>query len=148
MNVADIIKNIRIIENNLVDRESDINLNGIALATALIEHPSLLARYDQLCAEAKYYLGFMDIQVKKIKAERVKFIRDSFGKEYTDTAIQKVVDGDPQYVSTMQVYNEVEYVYDRCKSVTETFKRRAYILNNIVKVHEHELEHIIIRKTK
>ena len=144
MTLNDIIKKIAHIESEIADWETDINLDGKNLQAALIEQPSYLARYDQLASEAGYYVDCVDIMVKRVRAERIRYIKQNFAKDYTDSAIQKIVDGDEQYLNTYQIYIEVKYLYDRCRSLVDSFKQRSYALNNIVKVRESELQDITI----
>ena len=144
MTLKDIIDKMAILEGDISDWKTDINLNGKNLQSALIEQPSYLARYDQIAAEANYLVDCMDIIVKRVRAERIRFIKDTFARDYTDSAIQKIVDGDKRYLDVYQVYIEVKYLYDRCKSLVDAFKQRSYALNNIVKVRESELEDITI----
>lgn len=136
------------IEYKIKNWESDIALDGKNIQAAIVEQPSLLAYYDQICVEAGYYVDLMEMMVKKVRAERIKYIRDNYSKEYTDTAIQKVVDGDPKYINAYQIYIEVKEVYDKCKSLVEAFKQRSYSLNNLVKIYEGELYNITIRSSE
>lgn len=133
------------IEKKIENWRDDISLDGKNLQSAVVEQPSLLAYYDQVAVEAGYYVDLMEMTVKKVRAERIKFIRDNFARDYTDSAIQKAVDGDPQYIKVYEIYIEVKEVYDKCKSIVEAFKQRSYSLNNLVKIHENELENITIR---
>lgn len=133
------------IEKKIENWRDDISLDGKNLQSAVVEQPSLLAYYDQVAVEAGYYVDLMEMMVKKVRAERIKFIRDNFARDYTDSAIQKAVDGDPQYVKVYEIYIEVKEVYDKCKALVEAFKQRSYSLNNLVKIHENELENITIR---
>lgn len=133
------------IEKKIENWRDDISLDGKNLQSAVVEQPSLLAYYDQVAVEAGYYVDLMEMMVKKVRAERIKFIRDNFARDYTDSAIQKAVEGDPQYVKVYEIYIEVKEVYDKCKSLVEAFKQRSYSLNNLVKIHENELENITIR---
>lgn len=133
------------IEKKIENWRDDVSLDGKNLQSAVVEQPSLLAYYDQIAVEAGYYVDLMEMIVKKTRAERIRFIRDNFARDYTDSAIQKAVDGDPQYVKVYEIYIEVKEVYDKCKSLVEAFKQRSYSLNNLVKIHENELENITIR---
>ncbi len=133
------------IEKKIENWRDDVSLDGKNLQSAVVEQPSLLAYYDQVAVEAGYYVDLMEMMVKKVRAERIKFIRDNFARDYTDSAIQKAVDGDPQYIKVYEIYIEVKEVYDKCKSIVEAFKQRSYSLNNLVKIHENELENITIR---
>lgn len=133
------------LEKRLKDWESDIRLDGKNLQSAVVEQPSLLAYYDQLSVEAEAMLDYMEFMVKKVRAERMQFIKEHSSNEYTDTAIQKVIDGDKQYVKTYQIYLEVKELYEKSKAIVEAFKQRSYSLNNLVKIREAELENITIR---
>lgn len=133
------------IEKKIENWRDDVSLDGKNLQSAVVEQPSLLAYYDQIAVDAGYYVDLMEMIVKKTRAERIRFIRDNFARDYTDSAIQKAVDGDPQYVKVYEIYIEVKEVYDKCKSLVEAFKQRSYSLNNLVKIHENELENITIR---
>lgn len=133
------------IQDRISNWKTDISLDGKNLQSAVVEQPSLLAYYDQIAVEAEYFMDLMEMQVKKVRAERTKFIRDNFSKEYTDSAIQKLIDGDDQYIKAYRIYLLAKENYDRCKALVEGFKQRSYSLNNIVKIREHELENITIR---
>lgn len=133
------------IESKIKNWSADILLDGKNIQTAIVEQPSLLAFYDQVAVEAGYYQDLMDMEVKRVRAERFKFIRENFGRDYTDSAIQKVVDGDREYVKVYEIYIEVKEVYNKCRSIVESLKQRSYSLNNLVKIHENELSNITIR---
>lgn len=133
------------IERKIKNWERDVSLDGKNLQSAVVEQPSLLAYYDQVAVEAGYYVDLMEMMLKKVRAERTKFIRDNFARDYTDSAVQKAVEGDKEYQKVYAIYIEVKEVYDKCKSLVEAFKQRSYSLNNLVKIHENELENITIR---
>ena len=133
------------IERKIKNWERDVSLDGKNLQSAVVEQPSLLAYYDQVAVEAGYYVDLMKMMLKKVRAERTKFIRDNFARDYTDSAVQKAVEGDKEYQKVYAIYIEVKEVYDKCKSLVEAFKQRSYSLNNLVKIHENELENITIR---
>lgn len=144
-NLDTLSKQILKIENKLEKWQDDLALNGKNIQTALVEHASLLAYYDQIAVEANHYVEYMEMVVKKVRAERMRFVRDNFAKEYTDTAIQRVVDGDKEYIKMQELYLEVKELYDRCKSIVEAFKQRSYRLNNLTEIYKNELENITIR---
>lgn len=133
------------IENKIKNWKIDIALDGKNIQSAIVEQPSLVAYYDQLAVEANYYLSVAEMRVKRVRAERMRFIQENFTRSYTDTAIQKVIDGDKEYLKVHAVYVEIKRVYDECRSLVESFKQRSYSLNNLVKIYEKELENITIR---
>lgn len=133
------------LEKRLSGWEKDIMLDGKNLQAAVVEQPSLLAYYDQIAVEAESMMDYMELMVKRVRAERMKFIKENSSKDYTDSAIQKVIDGDKQYIKTYQIFLEVKELYEKSKSVVEAFKQRSYSLNNLVKIRENDLENITIR---
>ena len=127
------------------DWESDLLLDGKNIQSAIVEQPSLVAYYDQITVDASYVVDYMEMQLKKVRAERIKFIKDTFAKDYTDTAINRVVEGDKEYNKTFALLLKARAVHDRCKSIVDAFRQRAYCLNNLVKIYENELHNITIR---
>lgn len=136
---------INSIENKIRDAPQDISLNGKNIQSAVVEQPSLLAYYDEVAVEAYSIVKYVDALVKKVRADRLKFIKENSQRDYTDTSIQKVIDGDPEYIKMYLIYLEVVEVYDKCKSIVESFKQRSYSLNNMVKIYENEIQNITIR---
>lgn len=135
---------INSIENNVANWKDDLNLNGKNLRAANIEQPSLIAYYDQLAVEVNVALEFVDMKEKQIRGEKLVYIKDTFKKEYTDSSIQKVIDSDPKYMKIHLLYLEIKELHDKIRSIVDAFKQRAYVLNNLVKIHEKELENITI----
>lgn len=133
------------IDDKLLGWEDNLRIDGKNLQRAVVEQPSWLAFYDQVAVEADSIMSHMDMHVKRIRGKRLVEIKYSATREYTDTAIQRVIDADPEYISTYKLFLEVRETYEKCKSIVDAFKQRAYSLNNIVKIREHELENITIR---
>jgi len=138
-------KSLNSIDDRIDKWETDIRLDGKNIQSAIVEQASLVAYYDQIAVEASYIVDYMEMQVKKVRAERIKFIKESFAKDYTDTAINKVVEGDKEYNKTYSMLLEAKTSYEKCKSIVEAFRQRAYCLNNLVKIYENELQNITIR---
>jgi Recombination, repair and ssDNA binding protein UvsY len=142
VNLPDVLARI---ERRLEGWEQNISLDGKNIEVANIEQPSWIAYYDQIAVEAYSISEYCEMLVKKVRAERMHYIKNQSSKDYTDSAIQRAIDGDKQFIYQQQIYLEVREVYDKCKSIVESFKQRSYSLNNIVKLRENELENITIR---
>lgn len=136
---------IKEFEQKLENWKEDVRLDGKKIEVAIVEQPSLLAYYDQIASEAEYYMEVVDLHVKKIRAERMVYIKENYSREYTDSAIQKVIEGDKNYQSAYLIYLSMKSVYDKAKSIVEAFKQRSYSLNNLVKIYENEISDITIR---
>lgn len=136
---------LEVIFQKIENWEEDLKLDGKNIQSAIVEQPSLVAYYDQISVDASYVVDYMEMQLKKVRAERIKFIKENFAKDYTDTAINRVVEGDKEYNKTYALLLEARSAHDRCKAIVDAFRQRAYCLNNLVKIYENELYNITIR---
>lgn len=125
--------------------EDNLVIDGKNLELCCVEHSSWLAYYDEIAVELKYTLDFVDMVEKQVRGEIFKFVKETYHKEYTDTSIQRVIDANPDYLEVHELYLMVQEQYDKARSVVKAFEQRSYALNNIVKIREKELEHVVIR---
>lgn len=125
--------------------ENDLKIDGKNLQSAVAEQSSLLVYYDHVSCEAQTLLNYVDMLLKKIKAERIQHIKKQSQIDYTDSMLQKIVESDKEYIKHNEYFLEVKELAEKCKSIVSAFEQRGYSLNNLVKIREHELEHVIIR---
>lgn len=145
-------KKIEKIGQNILDAsdklkgwEDNLVIDGKNLEQCCVEHASWLAYYDETAVELKYTLDYMDMIEKQVRGEVFKFIKENYQKEYTDSSILKVVDANPDYLEVHELFLIVQEQYDKAKSIVKAFEQRSYVLNNIVKIREKELQHVVIR---
>ena len=93
----------------------------------------------------KYTVEYLEMVEKQIRGELFKHIKDTSKKEYTDTAILRVIDANPDYLEVHELLLMAQEQYDKCIKVVKAFEQRSYMLTNIVKIREKELENVIIR---
>lgn len=127
------------------DWESDIKIRDKNIEAANIEQPSLIAYYDQVAVELHSMVKYLDMVEKEIRGSRMRTIKENMQRDYSDTAIQRLIDSDPEYIEVHALLIEVEEVYESVKSIVKSFEQRSYSLNNIVRIREKELENITIR---
>ena len=140
------------IEDNLIDSQDrikgwqdNLEIDGKNLELCCVQHASWLAYYDEIVCELKYTLEFVEMIEKQVRGDLFKMIKEKYNKEYTDTSIVRVIDANKDYIEVHELYLIVQEQYDKARSVVEAFKQRSYVLNNIVKIREKELEHVVIR---
>lgn len=143
--IARVAGNIAKAEAALKDYEDNLTINEKNLELACVEHASWLAFYDEIAVELKYTLEFVDMVEKEVRGNAFKLIKDTFQKEYTDSSIQRVIDANPDYLEVHELLLIVQEQYDKARVVVKAFEQRSYSLNNIVKIREKELEHVVIR---
>lgn len=140
--VADNLDDAR---KQLAGWEEKLVIDGKNLELCCVEHASWFAYYDEIAVELKYSLEFVEMLENQVRGELFKHAKDTYKREYTDSSIMKVIDANPDYLEVHEVLLIVQELYDKARSVVEAFKQRSYVLNNIVKIREKELEHVVIR---
>lgn len=132
-------------EKRMAGWEDNLEINNKNLELACVEHASWLAYYEEIAIELKYVLEFVEMIEKEVRGIQFKFCKDSFQKEYTDSSILKVIDANADYLEVHEMYLIVQEIYDKARVIVKGFEQRSYSLNNIVKIREKELEHVVIR---
>lgn len=132
------------LSEQLKDWKKDLELNGVNLRVALIKQPSILAYYDQIAVELYACVKHLQSIEKEVRGLVYKKLKEKATRDYTDTAIQRLIDCDVDYVKVHTLLIDVEEVYENCKSIVGAIQQRAYTLNNLVRVYEKELQDITI----
>ncbi len=137
----------RILEasNNLDGWEDNLAIDGKNLEVCCIQHASHLAYYDEIAAEMKYTVDFVEMVESQVRGELFKHIKDTMQKAYTDSSIQLVIDANPDYLEVHEILLMAQEQYIKAVKIVKAFEQRSYMLNNIVKIREKELEHVVIR---
>ena len=81
----------------------------------------------------------------QVRGEIFKYVKDTSQKAYTDSTINMVVDANPDFLEVHELLLMAQEQYMKCVKVVKAFESRSYMLNNIVKIREKELEHVVIR---
>ncbi|WAX21709.1 hypothetical protein [Stenotrophomonas phage RAS14] len=123
----------------------DLKIDGKNLEACCIKHASLLAYYDEIQVQLKYSLNKAKLLELKTKSEIYVYIKENSKRDYTDSAIKIVIDGNPEYIKARELVLMVEEVYDRAVAVVESFRTRSFDLRNIISIRENELQDVIIR---
>lgn len=139
-----IASSISELSDRLNDWKKDLELNGVNLRVALVKQPSILAYYDQISVELYACVKHLQTVEKEVRGLVYKKLKEKATRDYTDTAIQRLIDCDPEYVKVHTLLIDVEEIYENCKSIVGAIQQRAYTLNNLVRVYEKELQDITI----
>ena len=143
--VKKVAHNILEADKRIEDWEENIAIKDKNLELCCVEHASWIGYYDEISAEMKYTVEYLEMVEKQIRGELFKHIKDTSKKEYTDTAILRVIDANPDYLEVHELLLMAQEQYDKCIKVVKAFEQRSYMLTNIVKIREKELENVIIR---
>lgn len=119
--------------------ESDLKIDGKNIEAACLEQ-NRAATYDQMRVEVGTLAKYMEMRVSQARSVAQKRIIDNSQKAFGDRILEKMIDSDPKYLTTYEIYLEVEEVYLKIKSIVDQFTARGYSLNNIVKVRVADLQ--------
>ena len=143
--IEKIAQNILDADERMKGWEDNLEINNKNLELCCVEHASWLAYYDEIAAELKYTVDFVEMIENQVRGELFKYIKDTSQKAYTDSAINMVVDANPDFLEVHELLLMAQEQYMKCIKVVKAFESRSYMLNNIVKIREKELEHVVIR---
>ncbi len=139
-----IASSIAELNSRMEDWKTDLELNGVNLRVALIKQPSILAYYDQIAVELYACVKHLQAMEKEVRGLVYKKLKEKATRDYTDTAIQRLIDCDSEYMKVHTLLIDVEEIYENCKAIVGAIQQRAYTLNNLVRVYEKELQDITI----
>ena len=140
-NMDKVLKPVRKIIKNA---KKDISLDGKNIGVATVQQASLLAYYDEIKVELKHLVDYSQMLIKQKKGEIYKNILNNLAKSLTDTALNKLVESDEEYLDAYRRYLDIKELYDKASSVVNAFTQRSYSLNNLVKIYENELQNITV----
>lgn len=143
--LAKAAENILQAEKDIEGWEEKLEINNKNLELCCVEHASWLAYYDEIASELKYTVDFVQMIEDQVRGELYKHIKDTAQKAYSETGIKMVIDANPDYIEIHEILLMAAEQYLKCYKVVKAFEQRSYMLNNIVKIREKELEHVVIR---
>jgi hypothetical protein len=139
--VDDILKEI---DKKIKDWKKDLSLNAKNIQLANVEQVSLLAYYDEIRVDTKSLLEYYEMRVKQVRSEALHNINKHASKDYNSIEKDKMIDSDKTFIKYKQIYLDVYEMYNMLSSISEQFKNRAFMLNNIIKIRAAALEDITL----
>lgn len=139
-----VAKNILEADERMKGWEDNLVIINKNLELCCVEHASWFAYYDEIASELKYTVDFIEMIENQVRGEIFKYIKDNSQKAYTDSAINMVVDANPDFLEVHETLLMAQEQYSKCHKVVKAFEQRSYMLNNIVKIREKELQHVDI----
>lgn len=124
--------------------EKNLSLKNKNIQTACLEQPAWSSYYDQIRVELETLCDFLELKVKESRSSAFKTIIEHSKISYSERQIERMIDGDPKYISLQTLYLETRELYLKTKSIVSQFEQRGYALNNIVKIRVAQLEDVIL----
>jgi len=139
--VDDVLKEI---DKKIKDWKKDLSLNAKNIQLANVEQVSLLSYYDEIRVDTKSLLEYYEMKVKQVRSEALHNINKYSVKDHNSMEKDKMIDSDKTFLKYKQIYLDVYEMYNMLSSISEQFKNRAFMLNNIIKIRTAALEDITL----
>ena len=140
-NLKDIIDELN---TGFDDYKDDIKIDGKNIGMANIEQPDKLAYYDEIKVISKILVDYIELKVKAKRSQLLRQIMDHESRTLTDTAKDRLIDNDEEYLHLQKSYLEARELYGRLHVRVKAFEARGWSLTNLVKIHEKGLQNITL----
>jgi hypothetical protein len=124
--------------------QDHIRVNGKNIEAANVEHSSLAAYYDQVKVELKKYVDYSDMLIKKVRGKIYKEIVNNSQYKHSESGINRMIDSHPEYLDLYKAHLNIKEMYGKADAICNAFNQRAFLLTNIVKIRQSELENITV----
>lgn len=126
------------------DWKSHVNIDGKNIQSANIEQASWLAYYDEIRVELKTLLDFFDMKIREVRGNVARLLMSKEDHSLNERTRERYIDADPKYIKTYQLFLEVQEIYNLADSIVKQFTQRAYVLNNLVKIHMSAIQDVTL----
>lgn len=141
LNTEQIIRYIHSQESELDEFEENLRLEGKTLDVANREQAAWYAFYDQRKSEMRAVMRHLETEIARIRSKLYKSFTEGYHVDLGETAKNRYIDSEPEYLSRKRAYNEAEELYERLSSAVRAFEQRGYSLRNITQARVAAIEH-------
>ena len=128
----------------IIGWDAQVQLSGKPLGIANAEQAAYASYYDQMRVELDTIKEFIEYKTRKAKVAAIKTILTHSAKSYGERILEKMAEDDPVYDKYYSYLIRVTHIYQKTASIVESFKQRAYSLNNISKAVVAGVENTIL----
>lgn len=127
--------------DSAIQKVSDqLTITGKTLEVALKEQGTWIIYYAERRAELKAILGFMDDQVSAVRGRLARSYVEQYSRSIGERVMNSYIDAEPEYMTTRQLYLEVEEMYSRYDAAVSCFEKRGYALRDLTNARIHEIQ--------
>lgn len=131
-------------ENKISGWKDDLSLKGKNIEVANVQQASYAAYYDEMKVEIKSLYEYYDMRIKEVRSAALQMIDKHSSKAYTTTEKERLIDSDPSFIKYKRIIIEISEIYNTLLSISDLFKDRKFLLNNIVKIRVASLQDITL----
>lgn len=117
-------------EEEISEAPKRLSMSGKTGAAALKEQCAWPVHYGCLKAEVTKLLRFISIREDNIRGERTKWYIESYPREHSERARDKLIDHEPVFMQIRELYVEVEEIKDKLSVICDAWDRRGFSLRD------------------
>ena len=117
-------------ETEINESQKRLSLSGKSGVGALKEQCAWPVHYGCLKAEVTKLLRYIARREEQLRGERTKWYIESYPREHSERARDKLIDHEPVFTQIREVYLEVEEIKDKLTAICEAWDRRGFSLRD------------------
>lgn len=120
-------------EGELKDARQELNIKG-SLEQAASRLPGIFEyRYSQF-QEIEAIVEHLNIQLRKIKKERIEYYTTKYNRDLTAREAEKFVDGDDEYVDFSFLLNHFALIRNQFSGLLKSLDHKNWQISNITRL--------------
>ncbi len=131
-------------EDEIKEAPNRLSIRGKTGPEAQKEQCSWPIHYGLLKAEVNKLLRYLEARETQVRGERTKWYIESYPREHSERARDKLIDHEPVYVQMRELYLEVEELKEKLSAVCDAFDRRGFALRDWTALKVHEITDLTI----
>lgn len=121
-----------------------LDTRGKFIKDALNEQALGFGYFDEARINLKTIVTMLEHYTKHQRSIQFKKIRNKEPKAITEREVNILVDAEPIVMKYLKMHREANEIYEKFISISESFRQRGFVLNNLTKIYESELDKVIL----
>lgn len=131
-------------EEEIAASPERLSLIGKTGTQAQKEQCAWPVHYNLLKAEVTKLFRYVSARETQVRGERTKWYIESYPREHSERARDKLIDHEPAYIQMRELVLEVEELKDKLTAICEAFVARGFALRDWTSLKVNELSDLII----
>jgi hypothetical protein len=131
-------------EQKLDGWKANLEVNSKRLNTAIVEHTTWAAYYDQVKIDLEVFIKFFDILLDAEAQDITIRYKEQSKYDYSETTLKRLINGNTNYVNIRKLKLGFEELHARSESISIQFYRRSFILKEYIRMIELAAQDITI----
>jgi len=114
-------------------------IRGKTLAVAQQEQTAWPYYYEARRAELKTLVKYFDGQMSKVRGSLTRRFNENYSMKLGERQINAYIDNEKEYLSMLELYLEVNEIYEKYTAVADAFTKRGFALRDLTEAKVNQL---------